>query len=557
MKHIGPISGIAAYKDTYVATAGYDNQVILWRGSDRTALARVHHDHLANQCAFSPCGRYLVSSSSDFSARIWELPSLRLRAVLSPHEDDVEMSVFSEGGDRVATCSRDHTIRVFSLDGKLQARLQGHQADVISVSWEQGSSRLISSSDDGTIRRWDTETGALLETVDLNGVETDTIALAEDGTVFAGNDNGELLLIRKGDVSHIPAHAAGIKRLTYSAGQLVSLSYDRSVMIWSFSNGKLKRLRVSDLPSIVWPRSCAFFGSSQLVFGTFGSTYATYDYVKNVWDTSGIEPDISLNAVTHAKGSTYAIGDAGIVYRDGQKSSSLGSLCNFLLPFGDSVLTGGQMGEVFDGVRGKSIYHHRSPLNCGATFTRNGVPHAIIGAYTGEGLVFRQEGDAIVHVATVSLHENAIKGVACSGDTIFSVCATGAAAFHRIGDFGLVRRVDKAHERIANGCVALRDGRFASISRDRKLRLWHEGEATVFSSPHLNSIKCIAASADGRWLATGDYAGTLGLFDIERQKWARVIRPTASGISSVAPAPQPGTFTASSYDGQLYTVSGP
>ncbi|WP_224360274.1 WD40 repeat domain-containing protein [Hyalangium versicolor] len=554
MKHIGPISGIATYKDQYVATAGYDNQVILWNSRDRTSLARVSHDHLANQCSFSACGRYLVTSSSDYSARIWEVPSLRLRAVLSAHADDVEMSVFHEDGKRVATCSRDHVIRIFSLEGQLLTELRGHTSDVITVIWEQGGRSLLSSSDDCTIRRWDAQTGALLETVDMQGVETDTIAIAEDGTVFAGNDHGELLLLRQGNITRVPAHSAGIKRLTYGAGRLVSLSYDRSIIVWSFTGGRLQQQRVSALPTIVWPRSCAFLGESRLVFGTFGSTYAIYDYQKDVWNTDGIEPDISLNAVTHSNGSTYSIGDAGQLFRDGKPIRALGSLCNFLLPFGSTVLSGGQMGEVFDAVRGHSIYRHRSPLNCGATFMREGVLHAVIGAYTGEGLVFRQTADGIEYVATVQLHVNAIKGVACSEDTLFSVCATSTAAFHRTSDFSLVRRLDHAHDRIANGCVSLGSERFASVSRDKKLRLWRDGEAEVFDSPHHNSIKCVTASPDGRWLASGDYAGTVALFDVQGRKWIRTTRPTASGISSIAPSPQPGTFTVSSYDGSLYTV---
>jgi WD40 repeat protein len=258
--------------------------------------------------------------------------------------------------------------------------------------------------------------------------------------------------------------------------------------------------------------------------------------------------------VAHSQGSTYAIGDAGVVYRDGRPAASLGSLCNFLLPFGSSVLTGGQMGRVFDAVSGQCLYQHRSPLNCGATFVKDGVPHAIIGAYTGEGLVFRREGQAIVHVATVPLHDNAIKGVACSGETLFSVCATGAAAMHRLSDFSLLSRLAKAHDRIANGCAALPEGRFASISRDLKLRLWTDGQAEVFEYPHRHSIKCIAASSDGRWIATGDYAGSVGIFDVEQRRWVRVTRPTAAGISSVAAAREPGRFTASSYDGQLYGV---
>ncbi|MDY7228149.1 WD40 repeat domain-containing protein [Hyalangium rubrum] len=554
MKHLGPISGVSAYQDKYIATAGYDNQLILWEGLSRTPIARAYHDHLANQCAFSPCGRYLVSSSSDHTARVWELPYMKLRAVLSHHQDDVEMAAFNARGDLVATCSRDHTVRVFSIDGQLRAEMHGHESDVISVSWERDSDRVISSSDDGTIRRWDARTGQLLETIDLGDVETDTIAIAEDGMVFAGNDNGEILLLAKEGIRRIPAHAAGIKRLVYNRGQLVSLSYDRNVMIWAYEEGTLRRLRVSEFPSIVWPRSCAFFGESKLAFGTFGSTYALYDYASDTWDTGGIDPDISLNAVAHAHGSTYAIGDAGVAFKDGKPISELGSLCNFLLPFGSSVLTGGQMGRVFDAVSGKCIYQHRSPLNCGATFIKDGVPHAVIGAYTGEGLVFRREGQDIVYVATVSLHENAIKGVACSQGILFSVCATGAAAMHRLSDFGLMRRIDKAHDRIANGCAALPDGRFASISRDRKLRLWTGGKAEAFESPHRHSIKCIAASSDGRWIATGDYAGSVAIFDVEQRRWVRFTRPTAAGISNVAAAREPGRFTASSYDGQLYEV---
>lgn len=557
MKHLGPISGISAYQDKYIATAGYDNQLILWDALSRVPIARANHDHLANQCAFSPCGRYLVSASSDYTARIWELPSLRLRTVLNDHDDDVEMAVFNERGDLIATCSQDHTVRVFSVDGKLRAEMHGHQSHVESVTWVGASDELLSCGSDGTIRRWNGRTGEALQTLDMNGVETDTVAIADDGTVFAGNDDGEILILGKEDIRRIPAHSAGIKRLVYSRGRLVSLSYDRNVMIWAHEEGTLRRLRVSEFPSIVWPRSCTFLGDSKLAFGTFGSTYALYDYVSDTWDTGGIDADISLNAVAHAHGSTYAIGDAGVVFKDGQPTVELGSLCNFLLPFGPSVLTGGQMGRVFDAVSGKCIYQHRSPLNCGATFIKEGVPHAIIGAYTGEGIVFRREGQDIVHVTTLSLHGNAIKGVACSRDVLLSVCATGAAAMHRASDFSLVRRIDKAHDRIANGCAALPEGRFASISRDRKLRLWKGGRAEVFESPHRNSIKCIAASPDGRWIATGDYAGSVGIFDVEQRRWVRFTRPTAAGISSVTAAREPGRFTASSYDGQLYEVGVP
>ena len=70
MHHSGPIAGVAA-QGPWVATAGYDNRLILWDAVTRLPVARSTHDHLVNACDFSHDGRYLVSASSDYSARIW------------------------------------------------------------------------------------------------------------------------------------------------------------------------------------------------------------------------------------------------------------------------------------------------------------------------------------------------------------------------------------------------------------------------------------------------------------------------------------------------------
>src|SRR5262245_1243672 len=119
IRHRSPISGVACFETKYVATAGYDSQVILWNAETHEPIARGRHDHLGNQCSFSRDGRYLVSSSADFTARLWRLPEMRLCAVM-PHDDDVEMSLFSPDGTRVLTSSRDRCVRIFTLDGRLE-----------------------------------------------------------------------------------------------------------------------------------------------------------------------------------------------------------------------------------------------------------------------------------------------------------------------------------------------------------------------------------------------------------------------------------------------------
>jgi len=555
IQHKGPISCVAVQPSgDLVATAGYDNQVILWRYG--RAIKRVVHDHLANHCVFSPDGRSLLTSSSDYTARMYSLPDLKLVAVFHDHDDDVEMGAFDDAGQLVATASRDGKVRVYTLDGTLRNELHGHTADVISVAWSGDA--VISSGDDGTIKWWDLRTNRPAAETDLGGVETDTIAVDDAGRIYAGNDDGEIVIVDGSTRRAVPAHASGIKRLVIDRrnGLLASISYDRTAKVWRTHNGAPEELHTIPLPDIIWPRSCAFRGSNELLFGTFGSLYASYDLDAGEWKLDRIEADPSINAVTISQGHVYTVGDAGVVYQDDDKLRELGSLCNFVRPCGSRLVAGGQAGRLFDAESGSTLFQHRSPLNCMATFDHAGVPHAIVGTYTGEGLVFRLTDDACELVKTIQLHDNAIKGVCTSDKLIFSVCATGGAALHGIGDLLLIRRLLAAHPKIANACVTVRDGVFASVSRDRILRLWDTGlGCTEHETPHEHSIKCMAATADGRFIATGCYGGGVGVFDVREKRYVHFEHPTASGISCLTNGLNEGEFAASSYDGSVYVVS--
>lgn len=557
IKHRSPISGIAAFGTDLVATAGYDNQVILWDAKKKTALARGMHDHLANQASFSPDGKFLVSSSSDHTARLWSVPDLKLLAVFADQLDDVEMSVFHPTQQLVATASRDHKVRVYDFAGQLKASFSGHEADVISVAWSVDGEELVSSSDDGTIRRWSLKSGQQIDNIDLGGIETDTIAITREGRIFAGNDEGQIIVIDNGKTSTYNAHAAGIKRLVYQASEnlLVSLSYDRAMRVWATAGAELKPLATASMPSDIWPRSCAFLDADNLVFATFGSAYASYQISSGQWDLSNVLPTPGVNAVAVSNGQRLTIGDGGILWIDGKQTTELGSLCNFLTPIGKRVFTGGQMGKVMDALSGELLYQHRSPLNCGADFERNGVPHVVVGTYTGEGLVFAcPDNGAVELVASLPLHANAVKAVAVSGGKIFSVCADTGASWFSVETLQEIGRLDGAHFRIANGCASLPGARFVSVSRDHKLRIWNGEEAQVIDTPHTHSIKCVATSDDGRVVASGSYFGMVALYDVTSATWSEVQRPTTAGISSLCFDAGRQCFLAGSYDGQVYEI---
>ena len=554
--HRSPISGVAAFGGRFVATAGYDNQVILWDALTQRALGRGLHDHLANQVEFSPDGRYLVSASSDHTARVWMLPDMKLHAVLSDHVDDVEMAVFHPDRELIATASRDQRIMVYNLTGNLVRCFNGHRADVISVVWSSCGDYLISSSDDGTVKRWSLDTGELVTDVDVGGVETDTIAIDAAGGIYAGNDEGNIVVIRSGRVETIRAHAAGIKRLVYNsrAKLLVSLSYDRTLCVWHVGE-TLDKIATALLPAEIWARSCAFIDRATLAFATFGNSYAVYHIDTGSWDLTRVGPTAGVNAVALHDGHRLTVGDSGVFAIDGQPVTHLGSLCNFITPTDGHILTGGQLGQVMNALTGRVLYQHHSPLNCGVAFTRDGHAHALIGTYTGEGLVFRMAQDSgAVLVGILRLHTNAVKSVAVSDGVIFSVCADRGAAWFSVDTLDEIGRVDDAHDRIANGAAPLPDRRFVSVSRDRKMRIWREQHVETLDTPHEHSIKCVATSRDGRYIASGSYSGVVAVFDVIDARWVATVRPTTSGISSICNGPATGTFLMSSYDGHVYEL---
>jgi WD40 repeat protein len=64
--------------------------------------------------SFSPDGAWILTGSSDGTARVWRIDGLGEPLVLRGHEDRLTAAAFSPDGARVVTASTDRTARVWA-----------------------------------------------------------------------------------------------------------------------------------------------------------------------------------------------------------------------------------------------------------------------------------------------------------------------------------------------------------------------------------------------------------------------------------------------------------
>jgi WD40 repeat protein len=543
MKHFSPISSITV-NQCYVATAGYDNRVILWDKLNKSPIAIGFHDHLVNYCSFSPDGNYLITTSSDHSARLWTIPTMKLYKVLNYHNDDVEAAVFNNDGSQIATASRDNTIGVFTREGEFMYSLKGHTADVLSLSFVGKS--LISCSDDGTLRKWNLETKSYEILFDSDN-QTDTLA-TNNNTLFVGDDNGVISCINEMNKHHVKGHDAGIKMLHYSKDQeiLISMSYDKKCKFWKYDDTRLTQVYELNLPNLVWSRSC-YLSENKLYCATFGSCYACFDYVSGTWDFAGIEPTNGINYIEIIDQQVYSIGDLGELRASQIPIYASGTLSNFIIKFAEKIVVGGHDGKLINTSDDQIVFEHVTPLNCACLLNRK----LYIGTYTGELLIFNTLHDL---PQIIQLHNNAIKGSFGFDKFIISVCANGEIS--RFDTVWFSKQIVTGHTNIINGCALINQEIFATVSRDKLLKLWSINSLecqTELNTSHSHSIKAVAVDTKGNYIATGSYNGTVAIVNLANNKWFYK-RLTNSGISCIKYDQVNNQFIAASYDGNLYYV---
>lgn len=148
-------------KTVHVCQVGQDQPLKIYSG---------HVDEV-NAVKWSPCGRYLASCSDDHTAKVWDVESESTFPLydLTSHQQEIYTVKWSPTGPGsanpskkplLATASFDSTVRLWDIaDGSCYRVFDRHVESVYSVAFSPSGDYLVSGSLAGAMYIWDIEKG--------------------------------------------------------------------------------------------------------------------------------------------------------------------------------------------------------------------------------------------------------------------------------------------------------------------------------------------------------------------------------------------------------------
>jgi WD40 repeat protein len=186
--HAGPVYAARFSPDgRFVASAGYDKRVLLWRPedvkpfdyevlrSDRDPPPPIFESLEAHTAGvscldFSPNGKLLASGGNDNAVCVWDVEKYKLLKTLRGHAGRVRSLAFApqlqDVEAQLLTGGHDQSVKQWNLKDYEEFRVfgapvfAGHQDAVLGASFSPDNRAFISASRDRTARIWNLTTGA-------------------------------------------------------------------------------------------------------------------------------------------------------------------------------------------------------------------------------------------------------------------------------------------------------------------------------------------------------------------------------------------------------------
>ena len=195
---------------------------------------------------FSPDGKKIVTTSSDNTARIWDVNTGKILSNLIGHTDEVTSATFSPDEKKIVTLSYDNTARIWdAASGKLQIVLRGHTDEVTSATFSPDGKTIVTVSLDSSAKIWDAGNGKSFATVTGHIDEFSYVTFSPDRRkIVIASDENTARIWDAGSGKQLVSligHMDEVTSVTFSPDgeKIITTSYDSTAKIWDSGNGKL------------------------------------------------------------------------------------------------------------------------------------------------------------------------------------------------------------------------------------------------------------------------------------------------------------------------------
>ena len=232
--------------EKWLVTASSDGTARVWDAATGQPISDpMQHRKLVEWVAFSPDGKRVVTASWDKTARVWDAATGQPTSDPMQHRAEVKAAAFNPDGNRVVTTSLDKTARVWdAATGQPVSAPMRHDGYVRTASFSPDGKWVVTASEDKTARVWDAATGQPVSAPMRHSGSVQTAAFSPDGkqVVTASWERAARLWeAATGQPVSVPMQHVGLvmtAAFSPDGKRVVTASADGTARVWDAATGQ-------------------------------------------------------------------------------------------------------------------------------------------------------------------------------------------------------------------------------------------------------------------------------------------------------------------------------